>query len=71
MQQELAELDNEMVEIDGTLLKPSQCYHVGTNPAHILFNTNCPDDLKNKIDKILLKYSLLDEDRAQEERNDR
>jgi hypothetical protein len=53
---ELKELDNELVQIDGTLLKPSQCYRFETDPVHLLFNTNCPDSLKQKVQAILDKH---------------
>ena len=53
----LDELDLEWVEIDGTKVKPSQCYHVDANPPHVLFNTNCPDSLKQKIQEILSHYT--------------
>jgi hypothetical protein len=55
---ELAELDREPVLVDGKTLKPSQCYHVGTDPTHVLFNTNCPDELKEKVNRVLAKYRL-------------
>lgn len=60
----LEQLDLELVEIDGMKLKPSQCYHVETNPFHVLFNTNCPDRLKAQVEAILSKYMTVDEDRA-------
>ncbi|MGZ8517451.1 MAG: hypothetical protein ACXWWD_08880, partial [Chitinophagaceae bacterium] len=53
---ELGELDRQFVEIEGKRLKPSQCYRFDLDPAHILFNTNCPDDLKKKVQSILSKY---------------
>ena len=53
----LDELDQEWVEIDGAKVKPSQCYHVDANPPHVLFNTNCPDSLKQKIQEILSHYT--------------
>ena len=53
----LEELEKETVDADGVWLKPSQCYRIGTNPYHILFNTNCPDQLRNKIELILKTYS--------------
>ena len=53
---ELNELDNEVVEIDGTVLKPSQCYHFETDPVHLLFNTNCPDTLKQRVNAIIAKH---------------
>lgn len=64
VQAELAKLDHELVEIDGKQLKPSQCYHLETDPAHVLFNTNCPESLKEKIQAILFKY-IPDESRSQ------
>ena len=53
---ELAEIDESYVEVDGKQLKSSGCYYFGANPAHILYNTNCPDTLKKKINQIILKY---------------
>lgn len=53
---ELSELDREMVKADGILLKPSQCYHFGADPLHVLFNTNCPDDLKQKVQDIISRH---------------
>jgi len=64
IQAELRELDAEPVMIDGIELKPSQCYHFDTNPAHVLFNTNCPDSLKLKVQAILGKYIQQDETRS-------
>jgi len=53
---ELGELDRHFVEIDGMQLKPSQCYRFYADPAHVLFNTNCPEGLREKIQSILTKY---------------
>jgi hypothetical protein len=53
---ELNELDRELVDVDGKQLKPSQCYHFDVSPLHVLFNTNCPDSLKQKVQAILSKY---------------
>ena len=61
---ELSELERILVEIDGKKLKPSQCYRFDADPAHVLFNTNCPDDLRKKINAILSKYIRVDESRA-------
>jgi hypothetical protein len=55
---ELKELDREIVEVDGKLLKPSQCYRVTTDTGHIMFNTNCPDTLREKINAILDRYKV-------------
>jgi hypothetical protein len=56
LEQELAALDKDLVEIDGTLLKPSQCYHFEKDPLHLLFNTNCPETLKQKVEAIVGKH---------------
>jgi hypothetical protein len=53
---ELAALDEETIFIDGKELKPSQCYHLGVEPTHILFNTNCPESLKARLNGLLVKY---------------
>lgn len=58
---ELGELDRHFVEIDGKQLKPSQCYRFEIDPTHILFNTNCPEGLRRKIQAILSKYIPTDE----------
>jgi hypothetical protein len=55
-QQELEALDKDTIEVDGKQLKPSQCYHIGIDPTHILFNTNCPATLKDRINAILERY---------------
>jgi len=62
---ELDLLDQDLVEIDGIKLKPSKCYYFGINPGHILFNTNCPESLKEKVESILLKFKQADESRSQ------
>jgi len=61
VQAELGELDRRFVEINGKRLKPSQCYRFEVDPAHILFNTNCPEGLKKQIQSILNKYLRSDE----------
>ena len=61
---ELDNLDREPVTIDGKTLKPSQCYRFDLDPVHVLFNTNCPDDLKVRIVGILSKYLEEDEGRT-------
>lgn len=58
---ELDLLDEELLPVEGRMLKPSQCYYLETDPPHVLFNTNCPDALREKIETILLKYLPPDE----------
>ncbi|MET0464805.1 MAG: hypothetical protein ABW007_16705 [Chitinophagaceae bacterium] len=58
---ELDDLDREYVDVDGIKLKPSQCYRLETDPAHVLFNTNCPGQLKDRIQALLQKYMPGDE----------
>jgi hypothetical protein len=62
---ELEELDKSPIFVNGIVLKPSQCYHYDLDPAHILYNTNCPDLLKEQIEHILAKY-LSYESRTQQ-----
>ena len=57
LKDELGELEREFVDIDGRLLKPSQCYRFHVDPVHVLFNTNCPDSLKKRINTIIAKYT--------------
>ena len=56
IREELDELDHGHIPVDGILLKPSQCYHFGTDPLHVLFNTNCPSSLREKVVNIVKKY---------------
>jgi hypothetical protein len=64
LKSDLADLDREWVDIDGAKLRPSQCYYLGADPLHILYNTNCPDELKQRVQSILSKY-IPDESGAQ------
>jgi hypothetical protein len=65
--EELKKLDAEFVEINGTRLRPSQCYHFEADPAHVLFNTNCPDTLKQKINAILARHIVDYESRSSQQ----
>ena len=58
---ELSELERDFVQIDGVRLKPSQCYRFNADPVNILFNTNCPESLKKKINSIIAKYTRTEE----------
>jgi hypothetical protein len=53
---ELNELDKEWVAVDGGRLRPSQCYYFEPDPLHVLFNTNCPEALKEKVNAIIAKH---------------
>ena len=61
LRHELADLDKDDVEVDGMKLKPSQCFRITNNSLRIIYNTTCPDSLKEKIESILAKYSDQDE----------
>ena len=54
--QELALLEQDLVMLDGKLVKPSDCYRLAGNPPRVMYNTNCPDYLKDRVDAILSKY---------------
>ena len=62
LQRELAMLDLEQVQLDGMPLKANQCYKVEMDPLHVLFNTNCPDSLRTRINSIVSKYSIENAD---------
>lgn len=64
LQAELQELDRQYVSIGRKKLRPSQCYRIDVNPLHLLFNTNCPDELKRKLEAIVSKYTSTDENRT-------
>ena len=52
----LADIDREWVDIAGKKMKPSQCYKLLTEPVRILFNTNCPESLRKRIQAIIKKH---------------
>lgn len=54
--EELDALDHETIEVEGRRMKPSQCYHVSVDPVHVLFNENCPESLKERVNTILKRY---------------
>ena len=56
---ELEQLDESIITVDGRAYKPSQCYHIGMDPVHVLFNENCPESLKIAINDLLRKYHYL------------
>jgi predicted Zn-ribbon and HTH transcriptional regulator len=55
---ELKELDKEAIHLEnGVLMKPSQCYSFSFYPRpHFLYNTNCSQELKDKLQTIFKKY---------------
>jgi hypothetical protein len=59
--EELRQLDAEAIDVDGKQMKPSQCYHWEADPAHLLYNTNCPQDLRQKLQAIISKYVDINE----------
>jgi len=61
LRHELEDLDKEYVEIEGIKLKPSQCFRITNSSLRVIYNTNCPDSLKEKIESILVKYNGEDE----------
>ncbi|MEO5592907.1 MAG: hypothetical protein ABIR15_10615 [Chitinophagaceae bacterium] len=67
IQQELNQLEEKLILLEGKLIKPSQCYHFSQDPLHILYNTNCPEDLMEKIEAIIVKYKNTDKTDATDE----
>jgi hypothetical protein len=66
IKEELDALEKYPVIVNGRELKPSQCYHIDANPMHVLFNTNCPDSLRDRINSIISKHTGTDENSASE-----
>ena len=64
---ELGELDRQLVWVEGKLLKPSQCFRYETDPLHYMFNTNCPEELKEKVQAIFNKHIPAYENRASQQ----
>jgi hypothetical protein len=64
---ELENLDNEFVDANGVRLKPSQCFRITSNSFNVIYNTNCPDSLKEKVQSILQKYGDQDESYPREQ----
>jgi hypothetical protein len=56
VKEELHQLDQFFVEVNGKQLKPSQCYHFEAEPMHVMYNTNCPDALRARVQEILSKH---------------
>lgn len=52
----LNELDRQLVMVDGRMMKPSQCFRYETAPLHYMFNTNCPEELKQQVEAIFKKH---------------
>ena len=56
LKMELAELEREWVKVGEREVKPSQCYRLSENPLRILYNADCPDSLKTRIEKLIRKH---------------
>ena len=56
---ELKKLDEQLVEVNGVKIKPSNCYFITNNPSNILFNTYCPSNLKETVKGIVQRYVIL------------
>lgn len=59
--EELEKLDEHLILLEGRQVKPSQCFRLSGNPPQVLYNTNCPEDLKVKVEKILARYRNREE----------
>ena len=50
IQQELEALKDQWTEA-------GKCYYFQTDPPHVLFNVNCPEELEERVRDILFKYT--------------
>ena len=53
---DLNDLDRQLVKVEGKMIKPSQCFRYETDPLHFMFNTNCPEELKQQVQAIFDKH---------------
>lgn len=58
---ELKQLNETFMVVEGRRINPGSCYHFESSPPHVLYNINCPQVLKEKIETILTKYITGDE----------
>jgi len=57
LQADLEALEKQFsLSFEGRSIKMRDCYFLGTDPLHVLFNTNCPDDLREEINALIAKY---------------
>lgn len=52
----LADIERGWVEVNGRLMKPSQRYRFDEDPVAVIFNTNCPEQLRKNIQSIIRRY---------------
>jgi hypothetical protein len=53
---ELAAFDSEVIDIDGTHFKPSECYVVSTDPVRVSFHEHCPLLLRERIEAVISRF---------------
>ncbi|NCI49967.1 hypothetical protein GWC95_08540 [Sediminibacterium roseum] len=53
---ELAALDNQLIDINGTRFKPSDCYVVSTDPVRVSFHDHCPQLLRERIESVINRF---------------
>jgi hypothetical protein len=56
LRDDLDQLNKEWRDIEGSQLSASQCYHFESDPPHFLFNLNCPDALRKKLEGLIFKH---------------
>ena len=53
----LDQIKSELQALDRQWPDSGKCYHLETDPPHVLFNLNCPEELENRVRQILSKYT--------------
>jgi hypothetical protein len=56
LRDDLDQLNKDWRDIEGNPLSANQCYHFESDPPHFLFNLNCPDNLRQELNSLLLKH---------------
>jgi hypothetical protein len=57
----LDKIKDELNALNDVWKDADQCYHFETNPPHVLFNLNCPDELQARVRNILSRYTNIHE----------
>ena len=53
----LDQIRHELDALNDKWSDAGKCYYFNTDPPHVLFNVNCPEELQERVRDILYKYT--------------
>ncbi len=53
----LDQIQQELDALNDHWSDAGKCYYFQTDPPHVLFNENCPEELQDRVRDILFKYT--------------